>query len=250
MFLKMDALGQLAYEDQVELAKLGSTVIQGGYLRTELIQANSIYAEHLNVDDLSAIAGKFSNLMAGNPDGARLEMEEKQGEPYLSLYDENELRVNLLKNRIDFYSDGEQQAFLWAFGENSGGFFRPSGVELVSANMVSFRAGSLEDYTYGDGDIAYMDISGRGSIIFNVAIDEGDSAWMSLKSLPGQNMFTLGGYDSGFWVNMEIWLTVSDIFIIDTDFDNWRGRTETFTVSTSSGNKTLRFVNGLYVQSA
>ena len=45
---------------RVQLAMLGDTVIVGGFLRTELIKAKSIVADHLNVDDLAAISGKFS----------------------------------------------------------------------------------------------------------------------------------------------------------------------------------------------
>jgi len=50
----------LAYEDQVQLAMLGETIIVGGYLRTELIAAKSIRAEKLDVEDLAAISGKFT----------------------------------------------------------------------------------------------------------------------------------------------------------------------------------------------
>ncbi len=53
-------LGDLAYEDQVQLAMLGETIIVGGYLRTELIAAKSIRAEKLDVEDLAAISGKFT----------------------------------------------------------------------------------------------------------------------------------------------------------------------------------------------
>ena len=40
-------LGDLAYEDQVQLAMLGETIIVGGYLRTELIAANSIVGDKI-----------------------------------------------------------------------------------------------------------------------------------------------------------------------------------------------------------
>ena len=40
-------LGDLAYEDQVQLAMLGDTIIIGGYLNTELIAADSILTKHL-----------------------------------------------------------------------------------------------------------------------------------------------------------------------------------------------------------
>lgn len=59
-------LGDLAYADQVQLAMLGETIQVGGYLRTELLAAKSIKAEHLNVDDLAAISGRFSgNVYVG-----------------------------------------------------------------------------------------------------------------------------------------------------------------------------------------
>lgn len=98
--------GKLAYEDQVQLAMLGETVIVGGFLRTELIAAKSIHAEHLDVEDLSAITGKFTSLMAGNPFGARLEMGESAGEPFLSTYDSgNKRRVSLGQDRVQFFDE-------------------------------------------------------------------------------------------------------------------------------------------------
>ena len=58
--------GKLAFEDQVQLAMLGETIIVGGFLKTELIAAKSIVADHLNVDDLAAISGNFSgNVLIG-----------------------------------------------------------------------------------------------------------------------------------------------------------------------------------------
>ena len=59
-------LGYLSFEEQVQLATLGKTVIVGGYLNTELIKAKSIVADQLNVDDLAAITAKFSgNVYVG-----------------------------------------------------------------------------------------------------------------------------------------------------------------------------------------
>ena len=63
---KVFGLGELAYEDQVQVAMLGDTIIIGGYLNTELIKAKSIVADQLNVDDLAAITAKFSgNVYVG-----------------------------------------------------------------------------------------------------------------------------------------------------------------------------------------
>jgi len=81
-------LGDLAYADQVQLAMLGETIIVGGYLRTELIAANSIVgdkiasnaittrhiqadaikADHMDVDKLSSIVADTGYLRVG--DGA------------------------------------------------------------------------------------------------------------------------------------------------------------------------------------
>lgn len=112
-------LGELAFADQVQLAMLGTTVIQGGYLRTELIKAKSIFAEHLAVENLSAISGKFTELMAGAVGGARLEMGESGGAPYFDMRDEDELRVKLLQDRIEFYQGGLKA------GEMYGAIYHP-----------------------------------------------------------------------------------------------------------------------------
>lgn len=134
--------GKLAFEDQVQLAMLGETVIVGGFLRTELIAAKSIHAEHLDVEDLSAITGKFSNLMAGAAGGARLELGESSGEPLLKMFDKYELRVKLLKDRIEFYRDGQKAG--WMYGnviEAIPGFPMPEFV--LEANQSLKMVGGL-----------------------------------------------------------------------------------------------------------
>lgn len=45
-------LGALSWEDKVEIARLGETIIQGGYLKTELIEANSIGASQIRTNEL------------------------------------------------------------------------------------------------------------------------------------------------------------------------------------------------------
>lgn len=47
-----EALGPLAFEDKIELARLGETIIDGGYLKTEVIKAHSIGAHHINTNEL------------------------------------------------------------------------------------------------------------------------------------------------------------------------------------------------------
>ena len=59
-------LGGLAYDSIVEKAKLGTTVISGGYLVTDLIQAGSIVASKLSVSQLSAISANLGTITAGS----------------------------------------------------------------------------------------------------------------------------------------------------------------------------------------
>jgi hypothetical protein len=80
-----NSLGDLAYDNVVEQAKLGTTVVDGGYIVTDLLNADrittgtlnsdiiasnaiisekiasgEIFAYHIQVDDLQAISGNFS----------------------------------------------------------------------------------------------------------------------------------------------------------------------------------------------
>lgn len=54
------------------------------------------------------LQGTFAELTAGNPTGARLELGESAGAPFLDMYDEEELRVKLEKDRISFYSETDR----------------------------------------------------------------------------------------------------------------------------------------------
>lgn len=58
------SLGSLAYDSQVQLAKLGNTIIEGGYLKADLINVNALFAQsitatNLNVTGNSQIAGFY-----------------------------------------------------------------------------------------------------------------------------------------------------------------------------------------------
>lgn len=57
-----DALGELAYDDVVEIAKLGETIIQGGYLKTDLIYVAMLSA-------ISSILGTVDVGGSGNGNG-------------------------------------------------------------------------------------------------------------------------------------------------------------------------------------
>ncbi|HOV68943.1 MAG TPA: hypothetical protein PLZ84_01315, partial [Clostridia bacterium] len=50
----LDSLGDMAYEDAVELAKLGETIIEGGYFKTGLVDASRIDTGYLSADRIQA----------------------------------------------------------------------------------------------------------------------------------------------------------------------------------------------------
>lgn len=49
---RFGALGSLAYDNLVEFAKLGSTVIQGGFLKSELINVTALFAQYIEAKNL------------------------------------------------------------------------------------------------------------------------------------------------------------------------------------------------------
>lgn len=51
--------------DEFDEALAGETIILGGYLNTKLIKAKSIFAEHLDVDSLSAITANLGEVTSG-----------------------------------------------------------------------------------------------------------------------------------------------------------------------------------------
>ena len=108
-------LGDLAYEDQVQLAMLGDTIIIGGFLRTELIAAKSILAEHLNVDSLSAISANIGEVTSGTLTGTtirtsagsdRIELSNNLLRSYLNGI----RRVQLDYDSLDFWTANNRAA--------------------------------------------------------------------------------------------------------------------------------------------
>jgi hypothetical protein len=65
---QINTLGDMAYEDAVELAKLGKTIVEGGYLQTILINADRIDTGTLNADVVDVINLSASNISTGTLD--------------------------------------------------------------------------------------------------------------------------------------------------------------------------------------
>lgn len=65
-------LGDLAYEDLVEAAKLGTTVIVGGYIKTGLVSASNINVGTLSADRIAAKAITGAKMADGTVTGVQI----------------------------------------------------------------------------------------------------------------------------------------------------------------------------------
>lgn len=122
--VKMEGLGGLAYSDLVELSKLGNTIIEGGYIKTTLLDvvalfAQQIVAENLKVTGNSSI-GPFSIIQEGLYGGsnslggiARDQVSIRTDGLHLNFTD----LVNGNKfSVIDMYGDDNVLAKMWNNG--------------------------------------------------------------------------------------------------------------------------------------
>lgn len=67
----ISSLGDLAHEDLVELAKLGSTIVQGGYIKAELIDVVSIFAQSIDATNLNVTGNSTIGDFEIDPDGLK-----------------------------------------------------------------------------------------------------------------------------------------------------------------------------------
>lgn len=96
------------YANQIELGGIehedGMTILRGGYINTEVIEANSITAEKMHVTDLTAITGDFSYLKAGSTNDY-VTLYESEGNPYITFFDDATMRLGLTSDRMQFWTE-------------------------------------------------------------------------------------------------------------------------------------------------
>ena len=95
------------YANQIEVAGFkdedGKTTIEGGYINTDVLEANSIEADKLRVNDLSAVSAYFTELYTGSATDF-VYLYEEEDKPYINFYDANTLRMGLTSDRIQFFT--------------------------------------------------------------------------------------------------------------------------------------------------
>ena len=96
------------YANQIEVAGFeedeeGTTIIKGGYINADVIEAKSIEAEKLKVSDLSAISAYFTELYTGSASDF-VYIYEEENKPYINFYDDNTLRMGLTSDRLQLFT--------------------------------------------------------------------------------------------------------------------------------------------------
>lgn len=176
-------LGELAFADQVQLAMLGTTVIQGGYLRTELIKAGSIFAEHLAVDDLSAISGYFTNLFAGNyPGGAYMRFYESSNNPFIEMFDSAELRVKMEKDRISWYKGSATPKARMIVGESpeGGGNFLSLLSDVADGGvLMGAIRGSAKSYIWVAQSDQFVRLQSTNGVMLTLSGPDQKATWQN-----------------------------------------------------------------------
>ena len=180
------SLGALAYEDQVTLAKLDSTIIQGGYIKTTLIDASSIMSQTFVAKDAS------NNMIASmNIEG--------RGE-YVQYYTSGKKRMTFDSGYIRYYNDDANNTLAWELG-SSGAIVTSTldtwdelymvpmytGVDILTPNALQgtkflvFRPGSGSSYS------SYSGLTVIGTVPTNTL----PTAITSSQSIPGTDYTTM-----------------------------------------------------------
>ena len=180
------SLGALAYEDQVTLAKLDSTIIQGGYIKTTLIDASSIMSETFVAKDSS------NNMIASmNIEG--------RGE-YVQYYSSGKKRMVFDSGYIRYYNDDTNNTLAWELG-SSGAIVTSTldtwnelymvpmytGVNILTPNALQgtkflvFRPGSGSSYS------SYSGLTVIGTVATNTL----PTAITESQAIPGTDYTTM-----------------------------------------------------------
>ncbi len=147
------------------------------------IFVDAVYARRMFTGTLDAVTGTFRDLMAGTSGGARLEMGESAGAPFLDMYDgDDELRVELLQDQLNFRDeDGDMSGWLLGKIYDTGipGFhLRAPQVVLIQTgpwalDEETFRVASVTTSVFDGANDPYVDI---------VALDYTDTVpWMDSR---------------------------------------------------------------------
>lgn len=153
-----DDLGAMAFEDLVEAAKLGETIIDGGYLKTSLVDVEDIFSK--NITATGTITGAKIRTSSS---GRRVELETagdyanhitvygSDGMLGLNIYDDavfggwSNSSINFDSNyglRIGFLTPSSNQGWVW-FSRNANGNSGAAAPEIGGVPSLKINATSI-----------------------------------------------------------------------------------------------------------
>ena len=116
-------LGDIAFLDSIT-----ETEITNGAITTPKLAAGSVIASKISVGDLAAINADLGTITSGDIRGARIRtstggdrVEISDSDDSIRIYDSNDLRMELIENRMTFF-DGNEDDVVSFFAGNSGNF--------------------------------------------------------------------------------------------------------------------------------
>jgi len=157
---KLTGLGDLAYEDAVEKAKLGATIIDGGYIVTGMINASRIDTGTLSADRLSVTELNALEITAGSVAAEDITGNTITGKTIRTAIGRPRIQMDVSTHSISFWDNSDTYPDIKIEADKIN--FQLMGVEIgtPSSSLLSFKMGS--DYiNFGTGP----EISAYGSTI-------------------------------------------------------------------------------------
>jgi len=196
-------LGDMAFEDAVELAKLGSTIIEGGYLRTGLVHAGRIdtgvlNAEHVQVGAATTFEEGFDPSTKETPEGsqAKVDAHNAQESPHnLPSY------TKMQSDGIKVYDTGSNlRCHLGQYAAGKYGLKVING-EIYSTLFSTRIPGETKAYAEitTDGDITIYDTAARKGMALGGRSGQGTINWY----LAGTE-YAKAAVDAG--TNKDLWI--------------------------------------------
>jgi hypothetical protein len=98
-----NSLKAMAYLDVVELAKLGSTVVEGGYLRTVLLDAAAIRANIINAEYIRTLELNADKITSGTISAARIDVTNLVASNIKTAPSGKRIEVTAAENNLRLY---------------------------------------------------------------------------------------------------------------------------------------------------
>ena len=184
--------GAMAYEDLVEAAKLGTTVIVGGYLKTDLIQAGSIYGVKIGAMDLTS---KTLTADTGTIGGWALSTVGIYKTGIMGLASDANL-IWILNTAFGY--KGVQLQYI----ANSGRFYAGDGANQYikfDGTSVTIRGGLSAD-SINSGTMSFNYIAGGSAYVHHISISDSTCYNHPLavdRVYNGQSAWFIGGISVG-----------------------------------------------------